>query len=374
MSDTIYHSRRCWAEIDPNALQHNLRSLRSHLGPHTGLMAVVKADAYGHGLELTAHTISQEVDWLCVANLGEALRLRTTLQSDSPPILILSPILPDEIPEAVRHSLSCSVSTVAEVKEFGRIARELSLPAKLHAVADTGMGRMGALPSDWSALLHQIDIEDGCLLEGAATHFPNADEDAEFTLQQIASFREMTQGLDCLIHVANSAGIIDFAKQTDYATLARPGLAIYGVSPSCRHTIDLAPALTLKSKVTLVKEVPAGTTVSYGSTYRADRPMRIATIALGYGDGYPRHVSGQGASVLIRGMRCTLLGRVTMDQIVVDVTHLSEAAAGDEVVLYGRQGDTQISTAEVASWAHTIPWEILTSITKRVERILKPSE
>lgn len=357
--------RRCWVEIDLSALRHNSAILKARVGPKTGLMAVIKADAYGHGLEAVAGALFDMVDWFCVANVSEALRAKAELQEKCPPLLLLSPLTPDEYEAAIANGFSCTSSSRDEVARFGAVAEKLGKNVKLHAAADTGMGRMGASVSEWRPMIEAVIAHPFCELEGVGTHFPNADEDAAFTRDQIARFRELTTGLDCEIHLANSAGIIDFSDAIDFATLARPGLSLYGVSPECENKADLRPALSMKSRVTLVREVPAGTPVSYGSTFTTEKTTMVASIAAGYGDGYPRHVSGRGAEVLIGGRRCALLGRVTMDQIVVDVSHLEKVAAGDEVILIGET----ISAAEIATKAGTIAWEIFTGITNRVERI-----
>lgn len=356
--------RRCWVEIDLSALRHNARALRE-LSPRQNLMAVIKADAYGHGLERVAEALCDDVEWFCVANVNEALRLRAALKATCRPILLLSPITPDECETVVANDFSSSVSSVEEIREFQQVAGRLGKTANLHAVADTGMGRMGACPADWQELVEAILESPDCHLEGVATHFPNADEDTEFTRKQIRSFRDLIAGLDCEVHLSNSAGIIDFSAQIDFATLARPGLALYGISPDCDKNVDLKPVMTLKSRVTLVRSVPAGTTISYGSTFTAGQPMKTASIAVGYGDGYPRHLSGQGAEVVIDGSRCPVLGRVTMDQIVVDVSHLETVKSGDEVVLMGEE----VPATELAEKSGTIPWEILTGITSRAERV-----
>lgn len=360
---------RCQAEIDPDALRWNIASLRKRMGTQVGLMAVIKADAYGHGLEFVATELKSVVDWFCVANLAEAIRAKAAVGNDCPPILILSPLTPPEYEAAIESDFSYSVSTQQEVKAIGEAAAKEGKQVKLHAIADTGMGRMGALEKDWHGLVDSIRDHDNCLLEGVGTHFPNADEDPEFTRNQIAMFRSMCKGLDCEIHISNSAGIIDFSDEIEFATLARPGLSIYGVSPECQTDIELKPALTLKSRVTLVRDIPKGTPISYGSTYISDRNMQVASIAAGYGDGYPRHLSGNGADVLIGGKRCPVLGRVTMDQLVVDVSHLDGIKPGDEVVLIGVQEEVEISAIELAEKAGTIPWEIFTGITSRVERV-----
>ena len=237
------------------------------------------------------------------------------------------------------------------------------------------MGRMGCRPEDFLGLVERIRRLGRCRLEGMASHFPSADEDPSFTRSQIRIFAELVSRArpeaDCEVHLANSAGLLGFQEEMPFATLARPGLALYGVSPLADRGGELRPVLRLATRVTLVREIPEGSGISYGRTFVADREMRVATLAAGYGDGYPRHLSGRGACVLVSGRRCPVLGRVTMDQIVVDVSALEEVRPGDEAILIGRQGDEEISAKEVAERALTIPWELFTGITGRVGRIYR---
>lgn len=363
---------RCWAEVDLDAIRHNASLCRVLAGPDCGIMAIVKADAYGHGLGETAVALIGEVDWFGVANLREAQRLREATRGRAEKILILGPATPGEIDALVAAGFSASVSLPEEIDACAAAAARSGKKARLHAVADTGMGRIGCLPDLFSAFLERIRTDPHCLLEGIATHFPSADEDADFTRDQIQRFRALAESTapepGCHIHLANSAGLIGFQAEMPFATLARPGLALYGVSPLPETAVGLRPALTWKTRVSLVREVPAGTGISYGRTYTTTRPSRVATLAAGYGDGYPRHLSGAGAEVLVGGRRCPLLGRVTMDQVVVDVSGAGPVNRGDEVVLMGRQGREEITATELAAKAGTIPWEIFTGITGRVVR------
>lgn len=368
---------RCWAEIDLGALRHNARVCRDLLGEESALMAIVKADAYGHGLERVVTALVDEVDWFGVANVREAIRARTAAATEIP-ILILSPATREEIPEIVEGRFSASVSTIAEVEGFAEAAAARGVVARVHAVADTGMGRMGARPEEFPDLVKKILSSPDCELEGVETHFPSADEDEDFTESQIELFSQLLATVElpprCRIHLGNSAGLLAFQKETPFANLARPGLAIYGISPFSDRGSGLRPALTLKTRVALVREIPEGTSISYGRTFISDRPMRVATLGVGYGDGYPRALSGHGADVLIRGKRCAVLGRVTMDQVVVDVSDLAESPEiGEEAVLIGSQGGETISASETAEKAGTIPWEILCGITSRVERVYRRS-
>ena len=334
-------------------------------------MAIVKADAYGHGIGPVVAALADRVAWFGVANAREALATRA--EAFSADILILSPVTPEEMPAVVAHGFAASVSTPGEVSAFGAVARSQGRVTSLHAVADTGMGRMGALPELFPTLVQMIQATEGVELGGVETHFPSADEDEAFTMGQIAVFADLMGTLKlpdtCQCHLGNSAGLLGFHSRTPFATLVRPGLALYGISPLAKSQESLQTVLSWKSKVALIRDLPAGATVSYGRTYVTPRPMRVATLGVGYGDGYARQLSGSGAEVLIGGRRCPLLGRVTMDQMVVDVSHLARVQAGDEVVLLGSQEGETITAGELAEQAGTISWEILTGITSRVERI-----
>lgn len=364
---------RCWAEIDLAALRSNAEVCRAFAGPTCEIMAVVKANAYGHGLEQVVANLSGAVRWFGVANFREALRARQAAGDRTIHLLILSPAIPEEIEPIVAHGFSGSVSLPNEVAAYAAAAARLGKKAKLHAVVDTGMGRIGCPPDRFASLVKSIRENPHCDLEGIKSHFPSADEDTVFTLAQIEVFQNLLDGIDpgtARVHLCNSAGLIGFQEKTPFASLARPGLALYGVSPLLGAATALRPVLSLKTKVTLVRQIPPRTGVCYGRTFLSDREMTVATLAVGYGDGYPRHLSGSGVEVIIAGQRCPLLGRVTMDQIVVDVSAVkNEVLAGDDVVLIGSQGNAEITAAELAQKAGTIPWEIFTGITGRVERI-----
>jgi alanine racemase len=319
-------------------------------------MAIVKADAYGHGLGGILTTLGQAVEHFGVANVAEALDVRAVLPDAE--ILLLGATLPEERELVVRHGLMPAISTLEEAESFSKIG-----PTRVHLALDTGMGRLGFLPSEWNSALEKIRALPQLQIEAVATHLPSADEDEAWTLAQIASFESLGMGtFDCNSHVLNSAGIINFPEHA--AQFVRAGLMLYGVSPMPEFQPQLRPVMTLKTRVTLIRTLPAGHGVSYGRSFLTSRPTRVATLSAGYADGYQRRLSNRSASVLIRGERCPVLGRVTMDQIMVDVTD-SPAELGDEVELFG----THLLAGEIAQLADTIPWEILTSISKRVPRL-----
>lgn len=364
---------RAWTEIDLAALADNARACVRIAGGNARLMAVVKADGYGHGIVEVAAALAPvaEVWGFGVATLDEAQTIAGAIGNEQT-VVILGPLLPEEREAVVTGGFAVEVSSEDEARAFSELGSRCGKAVSVHVTVDTGMGRMGVLPEDFSALMKCVRELDGLSLDGVATHFPSADEDAEFTRKQIAEFHELVESANLpssvLVHAANSAGVLAFSESLNFTHLIRGGLALYGVAPVAPHADELKPVLKLKSRVTLVRDLPAGHGVSYGRTFITDRPTTVATVGIGYGDGYPRGLSGNGAEVLIGGHRCPLLGRVTMDQIMVDVSALeTRPAAGDEVVLIGGE----IGTAEIAEKAGTIPWEILTGITQRVARVYR---
>jgi alanine racemase len=366
----VAEAKRCWAEISAAALRHNLRVIHECVEGKSGVMAIVKANAYGHGLAGVLDAIGGEVEMLGVANLAEAIAAREISPDAS--IFILGAALPEERAGIAAHGFIPSISSVAEAREFARFAPE-RCPLQVHLVLDTGMGRIGVWQDD--ALLAAAEIEriPGLRIAGLATHLPVADEDETFTAAQLARSERLFSGLVAagirapVVHSLNSAGVIRFSRHA--GSLVRAGLMLYGSSPIPEFQPRLRPALTWKTRITLVRDVAAGRGVSYGRTFITPGPMRIATLSVGYADGYQRHLSNRGAQVLIGGRRCAVLGRVTMDQILADVSHVPEAAPGEEAVLIGRQGDQEILADELAEKAGTIPWEIFTGIGPRVERL-----
>lgn len=372
---------RCWVEIDSSALSHNVAAFRKKLGEGVRLLAVVKADAYGHGANRVAKTLAGMVEMLGVADVNEALELDGVMPSRR--ILLFSPALPGERAIIVRNGFVPTVSSVAEAQEYGKLhaqwretlGDELALhePFMVHLSVDTGMGRSGVWYEDLLETVLDLMKVEGVMIDGISTHLPVADEDSQFTWRQLELFQEVLGRVRELglrlpvVHVLNSAGAIRFSKHAH--DMARLGLALYGSSPIPDFQEALKPVMTWKTRVSLVRDVGPGRGISYGRTFITTRPMRVATLAFGYADGYPRHLSGQQADVLIRGRRCAVLGRVTMDQTMADVSAVPEVEPGDEVVVMGRQGEEEILAAELAERAGTIPWEIFTGVSKRVARL-----
>jgi alanine racemase len=331
-------------------------------------MAVIKANGYGHGLSAVAKALADDAQLFGVANLREALEARSVVPH---PVLILGPALPVERAAIVEHRFIASISSAAEAEAFARAANGRT--ALVNCAIDTGMGRMGIAEANAVDELKRIAATPNVAIHSISTHLPSSDEDPEFTREQLARFtkliaavREQLPG-SYKVHALPSGGVLGFCESC--FDIVRAGLMLYGVSPAPQFQEGLRAPLTWKSHVVLVREVAAGSSVSYGRTWIAQRPTRIATLSLGYADGYPRSLSGRGAGVLLRGQRCPIIGRVTMDLTMIDVTDAGAVQVGDEVVLLGRDGGDEISARELADRAGTIAWEIFTGIAPRVARV-----
>jgi len=370
---------RCWAEIDLAALERNLRLIRASLPQHIKYVAVVKADAYGHGLQQVAGRLMHAgADLFAVANIAEAAQLREL--GPGWPILLLSPLLPDEDRFVAEYDVAATVSTEEEVSRLDAAGRAAGRPILVHLKIDTGMGRLGVWHEEAPALFRRIAASAHLKLAGVFTHFASPDDDPVFTGEQRSRFlaaleacgipRDPRAGL--FVHADNSAGLETMPGASPFNAV-RIGLLQFGVLPhpgSFLSQVRTEPVFSFRTRVGIVKRLPSGTTVSYGRTRTLSRATTVAVLCAGYGDGIPRSASNR-ASVLIRGKRCPVLGRVTMDQTVVDVTDVPGSACGDEAVLVGRQGSDEISVGEFSRWADTIPWETLCSVTKRVPRIYR---
>lgn len=361
MSET----HRCWAEIDRNALRYNARVVRERIGA-AEMLAVVKANAYGHGLVGVAEALASDVQFYGVANLEEALALRSA--SLTQPIIILGPALPGERSTIVESGFIPTISTIEDAEAFDKIGR-----VAVNFKVDTGMGRMGVPEGEALAAFRKVSALPNVRVHSVSTHMPVSNEDADYTRDQLVRFRNVVGQFRAEVpgnykaHVLQSAGTLAF-NETPHE-IVRAGIMLYGISPLPESQKLLKPVMTWKTRVALIRDIPAGHGISYGRTFITPREMRVATLSAGYADGYPRHASNRGAAVLVRGKRCPLLGRVTMDLMVIDVSDLQDAAVGDEVVLMGRQGDKEISCEELAERAGTITWEIITRVGSRVRRV-----
>lgn len=362
---------RAWVEVDTEAIVHNL-SIARKAAEGVDLMPIVKANAYGHGLELVARRLDGEnIAFFGVANVGEARRLADAGMHTRP--FILGPTLPEEREEIVQKSWGCLISSAAEIEHFESLcAAHPDSHCSLHLAVDTGMGREGFLPHEFSEVVHLLQSAPHLQLEGIMSHYAAADEDAAFTLRQMksftASYYEIRRRFPLMYsHIAASAGQLSYPIAP--TNLARPGLMLYGISPvqGARLSESLRPALRLLSRVVLVRTLPAGYTISYGHTFITSQTTRVATIGIGYADGWPRSIANKHAFVCIGGQHCPILGRITMDLIMADVSQLPSVQVGDVVELIG----PQLPVTQVADWAGTIPWEIFTGLGVRLPRIEK---
>ena len=359
---------RSWVEVDLAAIRRNVATLARIAGPAVKIMAVVKANAYGHGAAAVAGALAGKVAMFGVANLAEAEEIFP--HAKGTPICLLSGTMRAEHAAIVRRGFIPIVSSAEEAAQYA--AHSHGTRVKVHLAVDTGMGRLGVWEDGAVEAAKRIMALPGIAITGIGSHLPVADEDAAFTRGQLARFHALVARLhdiglrDAVVHVENSAALLAFPDLA--GALARPGLALYGESPLPEFQPQLERALTWKTRVVLVRDFGKGRSVSYGRDFITPAPMRIATLATGYADGYPRQLSGKNAAVLIGGKRCAILGRVTMDQFMVDVTGMN-AACGDEAVLIGTQGSEAIHAGELARLAGTIVWDIFTGIGPRVARL-----
>jgi alanine racemase len=368
---------RCWAEIDLDALRGNLAWIRHRAGKETKVITVVKADAYGHGLRQIAALLMQSgTDVFGVANLAEATAIRSV--GKGWPILMLGACLPEEVEMAVRDDVMPTISSLAEAKLFSSAAARFGKTVNVHMKVDTGMGRLGVATSEAASLIDSIAGLAGLKLSGLYTHYASAEDDARFSRKQCERFQQvigpiLKQHAVEYVHANNSAAVL--FEPCDLFNTVRPGLLVYGVIPSGKRRLPsgllehIQPALRWKCRVSFIKEVPEGTALGYGQGFiTRKKSTRVATITAGYGDGYLRSGSNR-AKVLVQGKRCPILGRISMDQMLVDVSSIGNVGIGDEVTLIGAQGNDVIGVSEVAAWCGTIPWEVLTNITYRVPRV-----
>lgn len=370
---------RCWTEFDLVSLERNLGKIRAALQPSMRFVSVVKADAYGHGLSQTVTRLMQTgVDAFAVANLEEAAQVQEI--GTGWPILILSAILPEE--DTALQEISCipAVSCIEEVKRFSKVARDCQRTQQIHMKIDTGMGRLGVWHTKAAKLYQSIQAFPELVLSGIFTHFSSPVTDPYFTEKQRDLFLKTVQGLNAnrtnwLIHADNSASLRALVRAPEYNLFnaVRIGLLQFGARPaphSFLSDLETEAVLSFHTKVGLVKELPAGTPISYQQTYRLQKAEKIAILTAGYGDGIPTQLSNRG-SVLIRGKRCPILGRVTMDQVVVSAKKIPDLQCGESVTLIGKQGSEEITVQEFSENAGVIPWEVFCSITQRVRRLYR---
>ena len=372
------YNRVC-AEIDLDAIAYNMEQMKNRIGEGARLIGVIKTDAYGHGAVPIAQMF-EKIPYIwgyAVACLDEGMILRKNVIEK--PILVLGCVFPDQYEDMIRYDIRAAVYTEEMAEGMSRTAVRLGKDAYFHIKIDTGMGRIGFPVTEESAdTIRRICSLPNVCPEGMFTHFAKADEaDKSYTRMQHDRFMWMKEQLekrnvsiryyDC----DNSAGIIDFPDMKH--DLARAGISTYGMYPSDevdKSAVDLKPALSLKSHVIFVKEVEPGTSISYGGTFTADRKMRIATVPVGYGDGYPRSLSNKGY-VLIRGKKARILGRVCMDQFMVDVTDIPDAAFMDQVTLIGSDGEERITVDDLAELSGRFNYEFVCCLSKRIPRVYR---
>ena len=369
---------RCYAEISLEAIGHNIREVKKRLPEGVKLLGVVKANAYGHGAVPVASYLENQVDYFATATIEEAVELREN--GISAPILILGYVSPSQYGDLVEYDITQTIDSYAQALALEKEAARQNRKAKAHLAVDTGMTRIGFQVTEHDAdeaakIADLPHIE----LEGMFTHFSCADqEDKTYCSMQMEKYDKMTallaeRGVTIpLRHICNSAGIMEFDDHS--FEMVRSGIITYGIYPSeevKKERLDLIPALSWKSHVIHVKEVGPGIGVSYGATYVTEKPMtRIATVSAGYADGYPRALSNQGC-VLIHGKKAPIIGRICMDQMMVDVTDIPDVQVEDVVTLVGTDGDETITIEEIANPAARFDYEMLCDISSRVTRVYK---
>lgn len=366
---------RVYAPIDLDAVAYNMESMKKNIAVNTGMIGVVKTDAYGHGAVPVAKIIDPYVQGYAVATIDEALILR--LHGITKSILILGVTHPSRYEDAVNEDIRLTIFTMEQAKPLSELAVSMGKTAKIHLAVDTGMSRIGMQPDEESAeMVKEMAALGGIEIEGMFTHFAKADEtdktSANGQLQKYLDFVELLEvrGIQIPVkHCSNSAGIIDLPQAN--LDMVRAGISIYGMYPSDeveKSQVPLRPVMGLKSFITYVKTLRPGQEVSYGGHFVAEKEMKIATIPVGYGDGYPRNLSCKG-HVIICGKKAPILGRVCMDQFMADVTHIPEASVDTEVTLIGTDGDETILVEDLANAGGGFHYEIVCDIGKRVPRV-----
>lgn len=368
--------RPVWMEVNLDNLVHNLNQIKKHLTPSSTLMGVVKGDGYGHGaVEIARVLVEEGVQRLAVAVLDEAIQLRKS--GIEVPVLVLGYTPPELYPQLFEHKVTPTIYSYEDAQCISQIAREYGKEIKIHIKLDTGMGRIGFIPGEESLeAVSKIYKLHGIIVEGIFTHFSAADErDKSYTYMQFEKYMEFINKLESrgikipIKHVSNSAATIDLSEM--HLDMVRTGIALYGLYPSeevNKEKVQLKPLASLKARISHVKTIPPGASVGYGRRFVAPRETVIATLPIGYADGYTRMLSGK-AQVLVRGCRAPVVGNICMDQCMVDVTDIEGVRVGEEVVLIGSQGGSSISFEELAGLLGTINYEVVTMIGKRVPRV-----
>jgi alanine racemase len=369
-------ARPTWAEVDLGAVAHNVQAIQGLLQPQTKLMAIVKANGYGHGaLQIARTALKHGAEYLGVATLSEGVRLRE--QGIEAPIIVLGFTPTDQVQEVLDYNITTTLYTLEMAEALSKAATARGERAIGHVKIDTGMGRIGFHTDKASVeVIKKIVSLPGLCVEGLFTHFSAADEeDKSYTRKQLTIFKEFISQLEQegihipLKHAANSAGLIDMPET--HFDMVRAGIILYGLYPSeevQRNRIKLIPAMTLKTRVSFVKNVDAGDCISYGRKYTAQSERVIATLPIGYADGYPRSLTHK-SQVLLGGRRVPTVGTICMDQLMVDVSSVPQVKIDDEAVIFGNQGQECITVEEIAGKLHTINYEIVCMLSERVPRV-----
>ena len=353
-----------WVEIDLDAIAQNVRNIKTLIGEKIELMAVVKGNAYGHDiLEISSIVLKNGATRLAVARLEEGIFLRKV--GITVPILVLGLTPEQQVELLVSYNITPTVCRYETIEKLSKFAVKEDKTVKIHIKVDTGMGRIGIFPNHVLDFVTKVMVFKNIEIEGIFTHFSVADEkDKDYTETQFKKFTEVLtilekEGIEIPIkHVGNSATFLDFPHM--WLDLVRPGISIFGLYPSTevQKTVKLIPAHSFKTRIIFLKELPVGESIGYGRTFTTKRRTKVASLPVGYADGYNRHLSNQG-EVLVRGRRFPVIGRVCMDQCMIDVTNLPQVEVGDEVVLWGRQGQEEITVEEIAAKIGTINYEIV---------------
>ena len=360
--------------IDLDALRWNLRQVRAKVGAQVKILSMVKANGYGHGAPAVARALAEAgSDAFGVATLEEGVELRQA--GIRGPILVVAGTYTEQLDQYLENGLTPAAYDLDDLQRLETSVQARGATLNVHLKIDTGMGRLGLPSAEIDSWLPALKKLKALQIEGLFSHFSTAESvDGEYTRKQLATFNRVVKLLRAaavappLIHLANSAATITLPAA--HFDMVRPGIMLYGIYPSAAmaNQITLKPVLSWQTRIVQLKKVPAGTSISYGQTLVTERESLIATLPVGYADGYPRPLSNRGAA-LVRGQRAPVAGRVCMDLTMLDVTAIANVQQGDEVILLGRQGDAEISADEMAGWAETISYEILTSISARVPRI-----
>ena len=368
----FYDTLRTWAEVDLDAIMHKFMAARNHLPGNMKLLVTVKANAYGHGAVAVAKLLEKQADYFALAAMDEAVQLRQA--GITTPLLVLGPVLPADYSRAAKHDVTLTVSSLAEAEAISACAEAQGKKITVHFALDTGMSRIGfACTEEAAKEIAEAAKLPGIIPEGMFSHFALADsKDKSYVNLQTENFRRMVAAVGIkfpLCHLYNSAAITELEPEFD---MAREGIILYGLLPSdevdLRRIGGVKPAMALRSHVSYVKTLPAGTPISYGCTYVTEKNSVIATVMAGYADGVPRLLSNCG-QVIIRGVKAPIVGRVCMDQFMVDVSHIPGVCAGDTVTIFGTDGEATITADEVAEKARTIGYELVCGIAPRVPRV-----